>query len=233
MSTAPTAEEAGERAPILQVRGLARSYPAAVPVQALREASFDVHAGDLVTIVGPSGSGKSTLLQLLGLLDRPTAGSYLLDGQDTARLSERERCWYRATSIGFVFQSFHLLDSRSAMDNVALGLTYRGTRRRVTAELAAQALARVGLDDKRHQPTKNLSGGERQRVAIARALVGEPSVLLCDEPTGNLDSVTGAATIRLVEELNSQGSTVLLITHDAGVAAIGNRRFRIVDGVLT
>lgn len=220
-------------APLVQVRGLSRTYPAAVPVVALREASFDVYAGDFATIVGPSGSGKSTLLQLLGLLDRPTAGSYVLGGRDVTSLSERERCWLRATSVGFVFQSFQLLDTRSALENVALGLTYRGTRRREAERRAALALAEVGLDDQRHQPTRELSGGERQRVAIARALVGEPSVLLCDEPTGNLDSANGEATMRLFAQLNEQGSTVLLITHDPAVAAAGSRRFRIVDGVLS
>lgn len=217
---------------VLSVAGLSREYPGPPTTYALREATFDVHAGDFATIEGPSGSGKSTLLQLLGLLDRPTGGSYVLAGHDTARIDERERSWLRATAIGFVFQAFHLLDTRSALHNVELALMYRGVRAREGERRAAATLDRVGLGSQLHQLTNTMSGGERQRVAIARALVGEPDVLLCDEPTGNLDSTNGAAIMGLFEELNRQGSTVVLITHDTTIAAAGTQRMRIVDGIL-
>jgi putative ABC transport system ATP-binding protein len=217
---------------VLSATALSRTYPGPSTTYALRDATFEVHAGDFTTIEGPSGSGKSTLLHLLGLLDRPTAGSYVLAGHDTARIDERERSWLRATAIGFVFQSFHLLDTRSALHNVELALMYRGFRAREAERRAAATLDRVGLGSQLHQLTNTMSGGERQRVAIARALVGEPDVLLCDEPTGNLDSTNGAAVMGLFEELNRQGSTVVLITHDTAVAAAGTRRRRIVDGVL-
>ena len=218
--------------PVLRVRDLRREHPGPPPTYALRRATFEVLEGAFVTIEGPSGSGKSTLLQLLGLLDRPTGGSYHLAGRDTARIGERERCWLRATAIGFVFQSFELLETRSALHNVELALMYRGIRAKEGARRAAAALDRVGLGAQVDQPTATMSGGERQRVAIARALVGEPAVLLCDEPTGNLDSATGAAIVDLFGELNRQGSTVVLITHDASIAAAGGQRLRIVDGVV-
>lgn len=219
--------------PVLQVSGLSRTYPGPAPVPALRDATFDVATGEFVTIEGPSGSGKSTLLQLLGLLDEPTSGSYLLNGRDTTALTERERCWLRATSLGFVFQAFQLLDRRTAIDNVALGLMYRGVGAREARERASTTLETVGLAGRSEHDTRTLSGGERQRVAIARALVGNPAVLLCDEPTGNLDSANGAAIMSLFQDLNASGATVLLITHDASVAAAGHRRLRIVDGVLS
>jgi putative ABC transport system ATP-binding protein len=219
-------------APVLSVKELRRRYSGPPPVDALRDATFDVYSGAFATIEGPSGSGKSTLLQLLGLLDRPTGGRYVLAGQDTVRMNERERCLRRATSIGFVFQSFQLLDSRSALDNVGLGLLYRGTPTKTAEARSAAALERVGLGSQLHQQTRTMSGGERQRVAVARALVGDPAVLLCDEPTGNLDSVNGVAIMELFRELNQQGATVVLITHDPGIAAAGSQRLRMVDGVL-
>ncbi len=219
--------------PVLQVHQLSRTYPGPPPVHALREASFEVPSGDLVTIQGPSGSGKSTLLQVLGLLDQPTSGSYQLAGRDTAHLSESERCWLRASAIGFVFQAFQLLEAKSAAQNVELGLLYRGVPSRQAATRAADALARVGLGSHQTQQVGLMSGGERQRVAIARALVGDPAVLLCDEPTGNLDSANGESVLNLFTELNSQGSTVLIITHDPAIAELGSQRLRLVDGVLS
>lgn len=220
-------------APVLSVRQLRRTYPGPPPVQALRDATFEVYPGDFVTIVGPSGSGKSTLLQLLGLLDQGTGGSYLLSGREVTQLNERERCWLRATAIGFVFQSFQLLDTKTALQNVELALMYRGVSNRDAERRAAAALDRVGLGSRLHQLTKTMSGGERQRVAIARAIVGQPAVLLCDEPTGNLDSTNSASIMELFADLNASGATVVLITHDPQVAAAGTQQLRIVDGTLS
>ncbi|WP_443049930.1 ABC transporter ATP-binding protein [Streptomyces sp. NBC_00287] len=207
-------------------------YPGPPPVTALRSADLRIGRGEFVTVVGPSGSGKSTFLNVAGLLDRPSMGVYQLDGIDTVGLTERDRTALRGRRIGFVFQSFHLLPHRSAVDNVALSLLYTGTSRRRRRTMASETLERVGLSHRLHAMTSQLSGGERQRVAIARALVNRPSLLLCDEPTGNLDTATAHTVLELLGELHAGGFTVLVVTHDPGVAARGQRAIVIRDGVL-
>jgi putative ABC transport system ATP-binding protein len=228
--TAPS--PSGSPCPVVELRGAGLTYPGPPPLVALRPSDLVVTAGEHVSIVGPSGSGKSTLLNILGLLDRPTTGSYLLDGVDTAALTERERTVLRGRSIGFVFQAYHLLPHRTAFENVALGLLYRGDTVHGRAMAAAEALDRVGLARRRYALPTQLSGGERQRVAIARALVGEPRLLLCDEPTGNLDSANAAAVLDLIGGLHAEGMTVVIITHDPDVAARATSTVTIRDGVL-
>jgi len=220
-------------APVIELRDLARTYPGPPPVPALRPASLVIEAGDYVAVTGPSGSGKSTLLHLLGLLDAPTSGRYLLDGLDTGTLGDRDRSALRGRRIGFVFQAFHLLPYRTALENVMLAELYNATPRADRAQAAAAALAAVGLDHRLDALPTTLSGGECQRVAIARALVSRPSLLLCDEPTGNLDSRNAAALMGLLDELNAAGFTIVVITHDAAVAAHAGRTVAISDGVLS
>jgi putative ABC transport system ATP-binding protein len=202
-------------------------------VPALRGVSLTVPAGDYAAIVGPSGSGKSTLMHLLGGLDRPTSGTLLLAGRDVAKLGPTDLAALRNQTIGFVFQAFHLLPRTSAVDNVALPLVYAGVRAGERRRRAAAVLERVGLGHRlRHRPNQ-LSGGEQQRVAIARALVTSPSLLLADEPTGNLDSATGAEVLALLEALNREsGVAVVLVTHDHEVAARARRQIRMRDGVI-
>ncbi|MDI6100020.1 ABC transporter ATP-binding protein [Actinoplanes sp. NEAU-A12] len=203
-----------------------------VSVDALRGVSLTVETGDYVAIVGTSGSGKSTLMHLLGGLDRPTGGTLLIGGRDVARLTPDEMAELRNTTIGFVFQSFHLLARTTAQDNVGLPLVYRGVGRRERRERAAAMLDRVGLGHRvTHRPNQ-MSGGEQQRVAIARALVTGPSVLLADEPTGNLDSATGQSVLALLETLNADGVAVVLVTHDREVAARAHRQIRMKDGLI-
>ncbi|MGW2255433.1 ABC transporter ATP-binding protein [Kitasatospora sp. NPDC001660] len=225
------AGEAGR--PVIELAGITRTYPGPPPVHALHPTDLTVGAGQYCTVVGPSGSGKSTLLNLLGLLDRPTAGTYLLDGVDTAGLSEKRRTALRGRRIGFVFQSFQLLPYRTATDNVALAHLYDAVPRRQRQEAARAALARVGLSHRLDALPTTLSGGERQRVAIARALVHRPSLLLCDEPTGNLDSATATQVLDLFDALHAEGMTLLVITHDSDTAERGQRTLTIRDGVLT
>ena len=212
------------------LEAVGRVYPGPPPVTALRSVDLSIDQGEYVAIVGPSGSGKSTLLNVLGLLDRPTSGRFELDGLDVATRSDAERTALRAGRIGFIFQAFHLLPYRTSVENVALALLYAGTRRRHRDRLAAEALDRVGLANRRHSCPTEMSGGERQRVAIARALVTRPSLLLCDEPTGNLDSTTAATVLDLVADLHRDGMTVAIITHDPLVAARAARAVTIRDG---
>jgi putative ABC transport system ATP-binding protein len=217
-------------APVIELRGLARTYPGPPPVAALRPTDLVIEAGEYVAVTGPSGSGKSTLLHLLGLLDWPTAGSYLLDGADTSAMRDAERCALRGSRIGFVFQSFHLLPYRTAVENVQLAQLYNQTPRSGRTSAAIGALRSVGLGHRLDALPTRLSGGESQRVAIARALVNRPSLLLCDEPTGNLDSQNAATIMALLAELNEAGFTIVVITHDPGVAARAGRTVSIMDG---
>ncbi len=216
---------------MIQVENLSRCYGGVVPVEALREASFTVERGEFVVVVGPSGSGKSTLFNLLGLLDRPTSGRYLLEGRDTLRLTADELAQRRAHTIGFVFQSFHLLATRSALENVALGALYAG-RSEGVARRAGELLDMVGLAHRAHSAPGTLSGGERQRVAVARALINQPPLLLCDEPTGNLDSGSRDTLLTLLGQLRAGGTTVMVITHDEQVARVADRRLGIYDGMV-
>ena len=218
--------------PVVELRQVTRSFPGPPVVEALRQVDLRVARGDYVSIVGPSGSGKSTLLNVLGLLDRPTSGEFLLDGRPAGTASERERSDLRARRIGFVFQSFHLLPQRSVLDNVVLATMYGGVPRVRRRERAVAALDRVGLSHRLGFLPTTLSGGERQRVAVARALVTEPHLLLADEPTGNLDSVSSAQVMALFDELHADGVTVAVITHDLAVSARAARRVRIEDGRL-
>jgi putative ABC transport system ATP-binding protein len=219
-------------APVVQLRALGRTFPSTPPVRALSQVDLSVERGSYVAIVGPSGSGKSTLLNVVGLLDRPTSGTYLLDGIDTASLADAHRAGLRSERIGFVFQSFHLLSHRSAVENVMLGGLYQGIGRRMRRDVALEALDRVGLTARANFLPTRLSGGERQRVAVARALAARPSLMLCDEPTGNLDSANTVAMLDLFDDLLADGLTIMVITHDDEVARRAQRRVRIVDGTL-
>ncbi|WP_418959336.1 ABC transporter ATP-binding protein [Streptomyces tritici] len=218
--------------PVIEFREVGLTYPGPPPVTALRPCDLTVERGEFVAVVGPSGSGKSTFLNIAGLLDAPTCGRYLLDGIDTGALRDADRTALRGRRIGFVFQSFHLLPQRSALENVMLALVYNGTSRRERAPRARQALEQVGLGHRVEAVPTRMSGGERQRVAIARALVTRPSLLLCDEPTGNLDSANADSVLALLEQLHADDMTVLVITHDPLVAARAKRTVTIRDGVL-
>jgi putative ABC transport system ATP-binding protein len=218
----------GSAEPIVVLRGVRREYPGGV--MALRDVDLDIHRGELVAIVGPSGSGKTTMLNVMGTLDRPSAGRVVVDGFDVDELSDRELSALRARRIGFVFQHFHLAPGVSALDNVADGLLYAGVGMRERRERAEAALRRVGLGHRlRHRPHE-LSGGEKQRTAIARALVREPALLLADEPTGALDSASGEGVMRVLLDLNETGTTIVVITHEQVVASHLSRQVSMLDG---
>ncbi|MEO7197996.1 MAG: ABC transporter ATP-binding protein [Solirubrobacterales bacterium] len=219
-------------APVIELRDVSRRYGVEPPVYGLRDVNLQVERGEWLSVIGPSGSGKSTLLNILGCLDQQTAGSYLFDGVDTSELRDEQRAGLRSRGIGFVFQSFHLLGSRTVVENVMIAETYRDGERSSRRERARLALERVGLGHRAEYMPPRLSGGERQRAAIARALLGSPLVLLCDEPTGNLDSVNTAAVLELFGELHEQGMTIMMITHDPDVAVKATRQVRIIDGLL-
>jgi ABC-type lipoprotein export system ATPase subunit len=216
--------------PVVELRAAARTYGSDPPVQALRGIDLTIDAGEFVAIVGPSGSGKSTLLNILGCLDRPSSGQYLIEGIDIGALNDAERTAVRARSIGFVFQQFHLLGHRTALENVQLAELYAGAERAGRRERAEAALERVGMGHRRDFLPTKLSGGEQQRVAIARALLGTPRLLLCDEPTGNLDSANTESLLLLFDALARQGLTLVVVTHDEEVAATARRIVRLVDG---
>jgi putative ABC transport system ATP-binding protein len=218
---------------VVELDGVTRTFAGSPPVEAVKGADLTVAEGDYVTLVGPSGSGKSTLLHILGCLDTPTAGTYRLLGLDVGDLSDGQRAALRGSEIGFVFQAFYLLPYRTVMENVMTGLVYNRTPRRVRKERSRAALERVGLGHRLDFTPRQLSGGERQRVAIARAIAPEPSLLLCDEPTGNLDSKTTDSILDLFDELRTaDGLTLMVITHDERVSRRGERRVDITDGVL-
>jgi len=220
----------GTGVPVLDADGVTKSYPAEPPVQALREVNLTIGQGELVGVVGPSGSGKTTLLQLMGTLDRPTSGRVRITGLDVATMADEDVAYLRATRIGFIFQQFFLAEHSTVLDNVADGLLYAGIPLWRRRERALNALELVGLAERpRARPTQ-LSGGQRQRVAIARALVGQPAIVLADEPTGNLDQATGQSILALIDQLHQAGSTIMVITHDHAIAERMARKVEILDG---
>jgi len=218
---------------VVELEGVGRTYGSDPPLMALRDVDLTLERGASLAIVGPSGSGKSTLMNVLGCLDRPTAGTYRFEGVDVGRLSDDQRAALRAHRIGFVFQSFNLLAHRSVLENVMLAEVYRGMSREGRAERALASLERVGMTGRANYLPPKLSGGEQQRVAIARALMGDHAMLLCDEPTGNLDSANTDAVLALFDRLGEAGLTLVLVTHEGNVAAHAARRVRMIDGRLT
>jgi len=230
-NTAPNSGAKGDAAPpVLDIDNVSKTYPGEPPVEALRGVSLTIGAGELVGIVGPSGSGKTTLLQLVGTLDRPTSGQVRITGLDVATMADDEVTYLRATRIGFIFQQFFLAEHSTALDNVADGLLYAGIPLKQRRQRALDALDLVGLAERPLARPTQLSGGQRQRVAIARALVGQPAIVLADEPTGNLDQATGHAILALIDRLHRAGSTIVVITHDHAIARRMPRKVEILDG---
>jgi len=203
-----------------------------VNVEALRGVSFEINTGEFVSIMGPSGSGKSTLMHIIGCLDYPTGGKYFLSGQDVSKLNDNQLALFRNQKIGFVFQQFNLLPKTTILRNVELPLTYNDTHSKNKKRLAAQALEEVGLGDRLNHRPNEISGGEKQRVAIARALVNRPSIILADEPTGNLDSKTGQDIMKMIDKLHDKGNTIILVTHEAEIARYAQRVIHLKDGLI-
>jgi putative ABC transport system ATP-binding protein len=230
---ATTTDNGARNQAVAELTGVTRTYQGNPPVHALQAVDLRIERGELLGIVGPSGSGKSTLLNILGTLDRADAGTVRIDGQDVSELPDKQLSALRAHQIGFVFQQFFLAPGVSALDNVADGLLYTGLPLAVRRHRARQTLSRVGLADRTHHRPNELSGGQNQRVAVARALVGRPSILLADEPTGALDSESGAGVIDLLHALHQAGTTVVVITHDHDVADVLPRQVHIRDGKVT
>ncbi len=229
-ASSPPTPTGVETAAALHMQHVVKEFPGSPPVRALDDVSLTIRHGELVAVVGPSGSGKSTMLNAMGTLDRPTSGVVEVDGVDTATLSDKHIAGIRARKIGFVFQQFFLLDGMSAVENVSQGLLYQGVPLAEREERAAEALRTVGLGHRLNHHPKKMSGGERQRVAVARALVHRPAFVLADEPTGNLDSKSSAAVIDLITQLNSLGTTIVVITHDNSIAEALPRRVSVLDG---
>jgi putative ABC transport system ATP-binding protein len=219
---------------VIELRGITRDYQVGQEhVHALRHIDLTIAAGEYVSTMGPSGSGKSTLLNIIGCLDRPTAGSYLFEGREVARLDEQELSLIRRHRIGFIFQSFHLIPRLTAAGNVELPMIFAGYERRDRSQRIERALTAVGLWDRRQHRPEQLSGGERQRVAIARAIVMGPAVLLADEPTGNLDTISGGEVVGLLERMNAGGLTLIVVTHDPAIGRRARRSIRLVDGAIS
>jgi len=219
---------------VIEIRGIIRDFKLGQEtVHVLKGIDLDIKRGEYVAIMGPSGSGKSTLMNLLGCLDTPTAGSYILNGQDVSQMSDDEMADIRNTEIGFVFQTFNLLPRTTALENVALPMIYAGATKKERDERASEVLTDVGLADRMDHKPNQLSGGQRQRVAVGRALVNKPSIILADEPTGNLDSKTSAEIMVLFDQIHQAGNTVIMVTHEEDIAAHAERVIRLMDGMVS